>query len=256
MKIPDRGEPWTDRRGAMIQALLIVMGGMAVAQQSCADGLVPGAGDNWDVSPTICEVCKHITNWSDCAVAAEKAFLAQSPDVQRTENGLKITLGDGKPLIFEGNQSDGDSFRAFRYLGVVKPLAFHLLLRSGNEWWTYVMVHRRTGKQTEMDSFPVVSPDSARVVTAAINELGNFENRLQIWSVEADSLAQEALIFPHDIKHPNPTIEAWGVERPRWIGDLAIEAQVRAVRRDEYSRQVFFDTTAVFIRRNGKWMLK
>jgi len=240
----------------MIRALVIAAAGMIVAQASCAGSMIPGAGDNWDVSPVICEACKDITNWSDCAVAAENAFLAQSPEVQRTERGLEITLSDGKPLFFEGNESGGDSYLAFRYLGVVRPLAFHLLLMSGSEWWTYVMVHRKNGNQARMDSFPVVSPDARRVVTAAINELGNFQNRLQIWSVEEDSLALEMVLFPEEIDHPNPTIEAWGVERPRWRGDLAIEVQARAVRRDEYSRRVFFDTTAVFVRRDGKWMLK
>jgi len=228
--------------------------GMIGAQAFSAEK-IPGAWENWDVSPIICEVCKDSTSWSDCTVRAERVFLGRNPSVERTGPSLRIRLNDGSPIVLQGDSSDGESFLDYRYLGTADPLKYHVVLMAGYEWHSYLMVNPKTGIQTRMDSFPVVSPDGKRVAAAAFETEGDRPNRLQIWTVGEDSLVVEASLVSHE-NYPDSTIEYWQVFRPRWIGSTKIKAEANAARPDEDARLTPFDTTAVFVRRDGKWMLE
>lgn len=134
-------------------------------------------------------------------------------------------------------------------------MKYHVVVIAGYEWHSYLMVNPKTGVRTDMDSFPVVSPDGKRVAAAAFDVMGDFPNRLQIWTVGDDSLTVEACLLS-DENRPDSTIDYWQIWRPRWIGNSKIQAKASAARPDEYARRTPFDTTAVFVRRDDRWVLE
>ena len=80
------------------------------------------------------------------------------------------------------------------------------------------MVDSVSGSVTRLQSFPVVSPDGQRFMTASLDiQGGPSANELQIWKVAPGGHELEWRMRPGlDLNHPNPAVTAWGPIKPRW----------------------------------------
>jgi hypothetical protein len=94
----------------------------------------------------------------------------------------------------------------------------------------YVIVDMVSGKTTELQSFPVVSPDGRRFVTASADfEAGDSANELQIWKVTPSGPQLEWSMRPgSDLNHPNPAVLSWGPIRPRWRDQATVSIAASA----------------------------
>ncbi|KAF1079494.1 MAG: hypothetical protein GQF41_4246 [Candidatus Rifleibacterium amylolyticum] len=152
--------------------------------------------------------------------------------VRREMHRLWLKTDDGKEVEFVDNPVSDKEYLNFTYYGTLPGNQFHVVMQSGWEWCTYLLVACSDGRQQQVDAVPVVSPDAARFVTANFDlEAGYGHNRLQIFRYENGMGVLEWSEEPTE----------WGPENPVWESDTRIKFNKKVLSGDFTEAFVEFD---------------
>jgi hypothetical protein len=200
--------------------------------------------EGWNASPIIREACSGIDRWALCGAAAESAFLFLHPTITHQSGVLRIPLANGKELSFKDSQDTG----GYRYLGMISPLPFHLVLFAYEET-SYAMINSKTGWSISIDAFPVVSPNNKFIATAIPDWRGDRPNAIQILSVVGDTLRLDYLLDAWKAAHPDTNISAWAPKHATWLGNDSLRCDVSFLRKD----QSLGDHYVFVVRSSDEW---
>jgi len=176
------------------------------------------------------DLCAGVTWGGQCAAKIDSALLTNNSQVWRTEEGLHIRTERDSLVLLKDHHCDCESALKHLYVGMVSDLRSHVVYAGQYEGRYYVLVNAASGDTTQLQSFPVVSPDGQRFVTASVDiETGDSANELQIWRVTASGPQLEWNMHPGwDLKHPNPAVLGWGPIRPRWRDQITVSISAYA----------------------------
>jgi hypothetical protein len=166
-----------------------------------------------------------------------------NPTITHHSGVLRIPLANGKELSFKDEETGG-----YRYLGMIPPLPFHLVLFSYEET-DYTMINSKTGWSIAIDAFPVVSPNNKFVATAIPDWRGDRRNAIKILSVRGDTLRLDYSLDAWKTAHPDTNISHWAPEHPTWLGNDTLRCDVEFLREDQ-SRG---EQSVFVVRFNDEW---
>lgn len=138
-------------------------------------------------------ICQGISNTSDCAQAIEGHQISRSTGrVRRVEDVLEVRLDDGRRLLIPSESTETWPSRLY-FLGRLVSINHYVLWEQYPEGNTIRLVNARSGKATFVDDMPLVSPAARWFATASLDlDAGYNPNRVVVWRLDGDTLAQEA----------------------------------------------------------------
>jgi hypothetical protein len=134
------------------------------------------------------------------------------PAVTRpTWDRLVIAARDGTRSVLADRLAGDAIDRVHVYRGAVAGIDQLLAQVILFEGVRYALVDLATGRVTEIDAVPAVSPDRARIATASFSISGHDPNRVQIFRMTPNGPELEW------------SSEAWGGADPVWLGPATLE---------------------------------
>jgi hypothetical protein len=194
-------------------------------------------------------ICRGIDNSFECAQAVERARLAvPGAAAYRRDDRLLIRLGRGDTLMLTNSpDSAGVAGASYSYVAHLRAVAHHLVEIQYYEGRAFLLISDRSGRRTVISGYPVISPDSSRIVTASVDlEAGYDPTEIAIWRVSADSLLPEWRLDPRTLAAGPES--AWGPADAEWITptEIRVRKEYRSGRRGG---------TAVIRLEPGGWVL-
>lgn len=152
-----------------------------------------------------------IKNSYECAQHLE-ASVKRSGELKfvRKNGNLSISLKKGKKTYTNsGEDTEVKRFSLVNYLKPVDQAVIHI------QFWenvAYRLLDLNTGKEIDIEGYPILSPDSRRIVSARMDiDIGLSPNSISIYRFENGKVVKEFTIKPD-----------WGPSNPEWQGDSKI----------------------------------
>jgi hypothetical protein len=140
--------------------------------------------------------------------------------VKRGHDSLTILFSNGKSRSYINEPYDeGGDFTQYYYYGKLNSVGYHVIFVGMYEFFTYLLVNERTGKETYMCGIPVVSPNKKYLAATCCDlDAGFVFNGLQMYDVGSDSLLP---VWKRELTK-------WGADEMAWINDheLVIKKQL------------------------------
>ncbi|MDF1505834.1 hypothetical protein PYV61_22975 [Roseisolibacter sp. H3M3-2] len=179
------------------------------------------------------------------ACAAERPAAAGPAPVSRDGLALTIRPDSSAPVVLvDDTTSEGFDYVRHEYAGRLAGTSFHVVALSHYEGSGWLLVHARTGRRVGVDARPVVSPDGARLATASMDLVAEFDpTRLAVLRLDGDSAVVE---WSHEPGR-------WGPSDVRWVGadTLAFVAHHVGPGDPEPVRR----SAGLVVRAGGRWRL-
>ncbi|MFN8573548.1 MAG: hypothetical protein U0132_15950 [Gemmatimonadaceae bacterium] len=165
--------------------------------------------------------------------------------------GLARRVGDTLVLTLRGRQSarlvhdttGTDNSMLYAFDGHLSHAPFFGIRVSYFEGSGYLIVHDSTGRQTQLDAPPLVSPSGRLIATASIDLVAAFDpTRLFVASLNGDTLRTEFELSPED----------WGPDSLQWQGEDTLRFVQRLVTEEP---GVYRSQPAQLIRSATGWRL-
>lgn len=142
-------------------------------------------------------------------------------DIYQKKQG-KVTLRylDNAEIVFEDfTADDADRYQHYSLWGCDNTKRYCVIFKVGWEWWSYLLIDRKTKLTTELTGYPVFSPDSQWV----------FE---YVDSRMADSFSRNILkLYRLNDEKPKLLLERnetdFGVHSAKWVGPSTLEAKLQ-----------------------------
>lgn len=147
----------------------------------------------------------------------EQEMRKHSKNVRRSGDELVLTLLNGDTLIFKNGRVNGElrTVHYFRYF--CRDMGYFLISRGFYEGGDYLMVNFATGKITEIDALPFLSPDQSRFITTVADLVAGYSpNGIKIWKFTESDLILEWSFDSGD---------QVGFGDPVWIDSSTVELQ-------------------------------
>ena len=197
------------------------------------------------------EPVKHMTIHDRCdplpLQSTEKQFLlyelctkqngpeqiaAHFADIYQKKQG-KVTLAylDGSALVLQDYLADDDErYQHFSLWGCDNTKRYCVIFKAGWEWWSYLLIDRKTKMTSELTGYPVFSPDSQWVFEYVDSRMSdNFSrNILKLYCLNDDK--PELLLERND--------SDFGVHSAKWLAPSTLEAKLQQFAPDDYYRYV------------------
>ncbi len=182
-----------------------------------------------------------------CAVAYGRRFVEQHPGVATRENGdLWVHLLNGRRLSIE----QGNVYREPIELVADGRFLVIKTSRSNDDGW--ILVDRESGIVTELDDYPLFSPDHSKFLSAwtTVDNWPKSPQRagISVFRVGADGVEDETVNFD--------VTDQWQAINPQWRGNAAIAFTKAFVFSDNNAEPLYkTQTPAVLHFRDGAWDL-
>ena len=122
---------------------------------------------------------------------------------------LKLSIGDLKKLV-SNNNAESDSLVHYDYICKLENINYYLIFMYGHEWFSYLAVNSKTGKETYLCGEPAVSPNKKYLAASCCDlQAGFVFNGIEMYDVESDSLK---LNWKRELTK-------WGANELAWIDD-------------------------------------
>ncbi len=158
-------------------------------------------------------MCRDAADYNACAADQERSLIERSPGIARNGDTLTITVRNGRPVLLVDSLDENSVGWEYLYSGRVQAAKAHLIAIQLYEGGGFILVSEETGRVSEIDAPPILSPDRMRFVTvSADTEAGYNPNRVQIYRLDADSVILEWQTEP----------SAWEPTDPRWLNDTTV----------------------------------
>ncbi len=193
--------------------------------------------------PTVYRSCQGLDNSFQCADLIEACALRAEPDsVRRIDSVLSLLVGDGRWLRLVDHESVSLDFelspiaknsmpRYYSFIEAPAQAPWYVVHEQRNEYISYLLIHRKTGRIVGSKERPLFSPSGERL--AAIGswaEVGG--GKLHIWSLSGDQLVRELML---DL--PRKPTDVWRTEYfvpDGWDGDTAFRYRHQRRRNHEW----------------------
>jgi hypothetical protein len=190
----------TDYLRAGLVLLLILL------QSGVNGNATPQSADRLD------RICAGIGNSYQCAQAVERSQLrkpALASVAMRARNGVRVKLRNGRWLTVSDVEKSGVEAAVVKYnfRDYLRDIGYFLLHRQYYEGDDYLLIQDTSGRQSELQDLPVISPDKSRLVTASNGISGGYNaNGVQIWQLTKDGAVLEQSF---DVKGWAPSDPVW-----------------------------------------------
>ncbi len=154
--------------------------------------------------PTVYRSCTGLDNSFRCADLLEACALRSGPDfVKREDSALSLRLADGRwvrlvdlepiPLDFELSPiAKNSAARYYSFIEAPLQAPWYVVHEQRNEYISYLLIHRETGRVLGTNERPLFSPGGKRL--AAIGSWGELgRGRLHIWRLNHDRPVLETM---------------------------------------------------------------
>jgi hypothetical protein len=163
-----------------------------------------------------------------CTDAVEaKAFECSGGMARRNGDTLFVRSAAGTEETFL-NDNKTEAPGGYRYKGRIGRRGYHVIEQSGFESYpAYDLVSPVTGRRVTLNEPPVLSPDSARVVSAIQDDdwtncgVERGEPELRVWRLDDSIPVVELTLTPFDCRQNT----GWGPTRPRWRSPDTVDFQ-------------------------------
>jgi hypothetical protein len=123
---------------------------------------------------------------------------------------LKLDNGSIKKIISTNDSETGSDFAVFNYITKLKDINYYVIFCSGMEWFSYLVVNSKTGKETYICGAPAVSPNKKYLAASCCDlQAGFVYNGIEMYNVESDSLK---LNWKRELTK-------WGADELVWMND-------------------------------------
>lgn len=128
---------------------------------------------------------------------------------------LKLDNGTTKKLRSQ-TDSEGSDFAAYTYINKLSDINYFVVFCSGMEWFSYLAINAKTGKETYICGAPAVSPNKKYLAASCFDlQAGFVFNGIQMYDIGKDSL----------IPNWNRELTKWGANEIAWINDHTLVAK-------------------------------
>ena len=159
------------------------------------------------------QFCATILNWFECSRAIEATQFRSYPGVNRVESRLMLPIQDGSIVVLADSFASSAESVGHSFIRVIEELDAYLVELHYREGGEFLLVSRRTARQTKIDAPPAVSPDRGRLATASWDIGAGYDpHRLRIYQVSGDSLVLEWEVEP----------EHWSLVKTSWVNDSTL----------------------------------
>lgn len=129
---------------------------------------------------------------------------------RRAGDTLVLRLRSGQSTRLVHDTTGGDDWVLYAFDGHVGRAPFFGIRVSYFEGSGYLIVHDSTGRRTQLDAAPLVSPSGRWLATASMDLVAAFDpTRLLVASLSGDTLQTEYEVSPED----------WGPDSLQWHSD-------------------------------------
>jgi hypothetical protein len=147
-----------------------------------------------------------------------RALTCSSQTARRVGETLYVRLTNGSEMSYV-DVNAGENAGGYRYIGRIPRPSLHVVQSHGHETPpSWLFVDERTGRAVSVNDEPVLSPDSARFVTAAEPDWNNCSERgqpsLDVWRFTDTLPVLEWRLVSWDCRRLN----GWGPTAPHWRG--------------------------------------
>ena len=151
------------------------------------------------------------------------ALACSRQTARRVGETLYVRLTSGREMSFVDDRVS-DNQGGYHYAGRIAQPPLHIIQEYGHESSpSWLFVNERTGHTALAIDEPVVSPDSARFVTAAQPDWNNCSERdhpsLDVWRFTDSLPVLEWRLDPWDCRRQ----AGWGPTDPHWHGPDTLE---------------------------------
>jgi hypothetical protein len=153
-----------------------------------------------------------IHNSYQCFQFLEKELAKDYPTLfSRTGTQLVIALANGEKktyVDFPDEKNDGVEGKRYSFVQYYPEISYGLIAVQYYEGGTYYLVNLKNGKDKDIISSPVISPDRKRIAVSNVDLESQYTpNVLSVYSLRSNDLVTEFLERPAD----------WGAGNLRWV---------------------------------------
>jgi hypothetical protein len=198
---------------------------------------------SWD---WIDSLSKGINNSNEVYKLVEKKQLKVYAEyVKRSGKDLILSLANGKKKIYTTKNIEGDAGVWYTFIEYMKEYGYYLIARSYYEGGDYIMINEKTGKETAINSLPIVSPDKSRFAIATMGgEAGYIPDEIQVYRFSDTDIIVEYKCDKMD----------WGPSDIQWIGNNKLKV-LKNVTDESGTYGVIPPIPVKLVRSANKWVL-
>ncbi|CAI3794478.1 hypothetical protein [Rheinheimera sp. MM224] len=153
-------------------------------------------------------------------------------DIYQKKQG-KVTLRylDNTEIVFEDfTADDAERYQDFSLWGCDNTRRYCVIFKAGWEWWSYLLIDRKTKRTTELMGYPVFSPDSQLVFEYldTRNSATFDRNILKLYRLNDDKIT--LLLERND--------SDFGVHSAKWLGPSTLEAKLQHFAANDFNLYV------------------
>jgi hypothetical protein len=173
------------------------------------------------------QLCSNADDEAQCGRLIEEVQLKRLPGLaQRKGNVLLVSLYPAGTATFT-DSDDSAGGRAYSLWDSIDPMNAVVLYTTQGDTTTFTVLQRTNGRQVELPSEPVASPDRQHLATADFCA-SRCVNELAVWRVTRDGIRKELAWSPK---------EAWSTASATWkdadtlLIEYTVDEQERTLQR-------------------------
>lgn len=162
-------------------------------------------------------------------------------DIYQKKQG-KVTLAylDGSELVLQDFiADDAERYQDFSLWGCDNTRRYCVIFKAGWEWWSYLLIDRKTKLTTELTGYLVFSPDSQLVLEYldTRNSATFDQNILKLYRLSDD---KPKLLLARDDAD-------FGVHSAKWVGPSTLEAKLQHFATNDFNLYVEVGTMQLVV---------
>jgi hypothetical protein len=162
-------------------------------------------------------------------------------DIYQKKQG-KVTLRylDNTEIVFEDfTDDDAERYQDFSLWGCDNTRRYCVIFEARWEWWSYLLIDRKTKRTTELTGYPVFSPDSQLVFEYldSRNSATFDHNVLKLYRLNDDKIR---LLLERNNSD-------FGVHSAKWLGPSTLEAKLQHFAANDFNRYVEVGTMQLVV---------
>tara|TARA_B110000285_G_scaffold92393_1_gene105823 strand:- start:379 stop:1065 length:687 start_codon:yes stop_codon:yes gene_type:complete len=150
---------------------------------------------------------------SPIEIKDESKYLKEdSLKVIRLNDTLVFNLNNGKKAHLINDDSNGERYGQYSYLGTLDNLNQFIVYGSFWEWHNYILIDMESGDTNYLAGFPVLSPDKKTIISGNCDLIAGYTfNGLELYNNSSPIK-----------KICSTELMSWGPDKIKWIDDSSL----------------------------------
>lgn len=150
---------------------------------------------------------------------------------QKIQGKVTLSYLDGTSLVLQDYSADNvERYQRFSLWGCEKNKRYCVIFKAGWEWWSYLLIDRKTKITSELTGYPVFSTDSQLVFEYLDTRISDTFDRNLIKLYQLNEAKPKLLLAMHDAD--------FGVKSAEWLGSSTLKASLQDLTYDGVYRYV------------------